>query len=212
MAIRPLTKKDLETITLYESLMEEVKIRIETINLASTGRLPIPSPVVYEFCFLQLRLICEDIGLACLVAHGDIEAANTKKLKETYEPGKILKQLGELHPDFYPFPSKITQHASGANIELLKDGDFLRKEELKKLWDRSGDYLHKGNLKKLLSPDTPTQHHFPVVMDWAWKVQRLLDAHTIARLSGNPLVCLLSDVNKNGRVSAFILSPGLKEK
>jgi hypothetical protein len=59
---------------LYANLMDEVKARIDCINVAVQGRTGFPTPIAREFCYLQLRFLCELIALSCLVAHGDIKS------------------------------------------------------------------------------------------------------------------------------------------
>ena len=61
-------------LNLYAALMEEVKIRIDVIKIiVGTTPVPMPSTLMREYCFLQLRMICELIALGCLTAHGEIE-------------------------------------------------------------------------------------------------------------------------------------------
>ncbi len=47
---------------LYANLMQEVKVRIDAINLALQGRTNLATPFVRELCWLQLRMLCEARG------------------------------------------------------------------------------------------------------------------------------------------------------
>src|SRR5690242_2500032 len=94
-----------EAVRLYCSLMEEVKVRFEIINRTYQNPENLPPMLVREICYLQFRFICEIIALACLVAHGDIP--ETQALKDTYEPGKIIKRLEQLKLFFYPQPMEL---------------------------------------------------------------------------------------------------------
>src|SRR5262249_15778508 len=74
---RAVAGKPNPTLELYVALMTEVKIRIQAIDLAAgpvQAMRSFPGALIQEFCFLQLRMTCELISLACLVAHGDIKA------------------------------------------------------------------------------------------------------------------------------------------
>lgn len=157
-----LTKDDIATISLYRALMEEVKIRIASINFAVSGQMRCPGPVIEEFCYLQLRLMCELIALGCLVAHGDIQATQTGRLRKEWQADKILLALEGLHPDYYPIPTKEVQEGGKIFLVLLtaNEAGFLRKNDLLDLYGKCGNHLHKGNLKKLLSPRTPVQTQF----------------------------------------------------
>jgi hypothetical protein len=97
------TAEQREAMQLYANIMEEIKLRLEGINHATAGQTGMPFPLVNEFCFLQLRMLCELIALGCLVAHGDIEATRTRKYRTAYAADDIIKMLEALHSDFTRF-------------------------------------------------------------------------------------------------------------
>ena len=103
------TKRQLDAIKLYADLMAEVKFRMTSIQTATNGLTGLPSPLVREFCFLQLRMICELVALSCLTVHGDIKAARSKKLTKEYSTERIFQQLENMHPDFYPHPVRVVK-------------------------------------------------------------------------------------------------------
>ncbi len=76
------TKRQIEAINLYANLMSEVKVRMASIETICNNQNGLPGPLVREFCFLQLRMICELIALGCLTAHGDIKGVQSKKTKQ----------------------------------------------------------------------------------------------------------------------------------
>lgn len=55
-------------VTLYCDLMEEIKRRTDVILAIKMGRVPVPQIVGVELIYLQFRMICELIALACLTA------------------------------------------------------------------------------------------------------------------------------------------------
>jgi len=59
-----------EAMDAYSILMQEAKGRLSAINTSLAGRTGLPSGTICEFCFLQLRMLCELITLGCLTAHG----------------------------------------------------------------------------------------------------------------------------------------------
>jgi hypothetical protein len=88
-------------MNIYAGLMDEIKARISWIDAAIDQTSKWPDRVaVYEFSYLQLRMVCESIALGCLIAHGDVGIAN--KLKTQYAADKIIAELGKLHPDVLP--------------------------------------------------------------------------------------------------------------
>ena len=58
--------------TLYCSLMFEARHRIDFLLRLCGDDYKLPDQPAYELGYLQLRLICETIALACLAVHGDV--------------------------------------------------------------------------------------------------------------------------------------------
>src|SRR5262249_47008743 len=98
------TQRDLDAARVYASIMEEAKVRALSINTVRQSQLALPVFLVREFCFLELRMLCELIALGCLVAHGDIDETKSPALQKSYHAGDIVKRLERLHPNFYPVP------------------------------------------------------------------------------------------------------------
>jgi hypothetical protein len=94
----PATPKQRAALDLYCALMEEAKHRLACIDGAIDGRTGLPYQAVVEFCFLQLRMLCELIALGCLIAHGDVNPG--AKLRKAYAADEIIGLLEKLHPFF----------------------------------------------------------------------------------------------------------------
>ena len=77
-------------MSIYATLMQEIKYRIVTIDHVLSGNAKLQTQAVRELCYLELRLICETIALACLVIHGDIRATNTRKLEKEYSADRLI--------------------------------------------------------------------------------------------------------------------------
>lgn len=92
-----MTQSSAMNTSLYAGLMNEARLRIQFSEAVLESDLP--DRLAEEFCYLQLRLLCEVIALACLVAHGDIR---TKKMLRESKLIVIFKELERLHADFYP--------------------------------------------------------------------------------------------------------------
>lgn len=70
----------------YHDLMVEAKVRMTAINTFTGDQRGIPSQIIREFDILQIRMLCEIIGLACLVAHGDLIDQAHGNLRKEYKP------------------------------------------------------------------------------------------------------------------------------
>lgn len=153
---------------LYCQLMEEIKDRLRVFRRFCIED-PNPKHGVshahaHEFCYLQLRFICELIALASLIAHGDIAATKSAKLRKSYKPGVILSEMAKLHSDFYPKALKQKLDSNGRLIGWTGAPDFLSKSNLAALWSECGANLHRGSIKDIeayKTPDfwRPTQWH-----------------------------------------------------
>jgi len=162
-----------EKMKLYLLLMEEIKVRFEVVNRAHYNADGFPPAMVREICYLQFRFLCEMIALGCLIAHGDI--AETHALRDTYEPGKIIKDMERLNPDFYPEPAEVTSSGIIGRSNL----PHLTKQELPKLWARSGDILHRTPMVKFMETAKPGPVDFSDIMEWSDKIRTLLNSHFI---------------------------------
>lgn len=178
------TQADLDAASVYSSIMEEAKFRALSINAITSSQLGLPVPLLREYGFLQLRMLCELIALACLVAHGDIEKTKASVLQNEYKAGVIVKRLEKLHPNFYPSPRNLI--FSPGHVHLADyDRDFLTKEELLTLYGKSGDVLHRGSLRELLDPKSQPPADFRDIQNWGQKILNLLSVHLISRIGGN---------------------------
>jgi hypothetical protein len=162
-------KKQEMAIQLYADLMAELKMRVNSIPTASNIPNGLPPELVREFCFLQLRMTCELIALSCLVAHGDIKATQSKKMKKAYSAEFIFQRLDELHPDFYPHPGELVTEKPNTHSFKNLEGDFLQKSDLLRLYAKCGDVLHRGSMKKILSEEKRPTVSFSDVNNWVKK-------------------------------------------
>jgi hypothetical protein len=182
--------------------MDEVKVRIECINSAAQGRMLYPTPIVREFCYLQLRMLCELIALSCLVAHGDITFLQPHKLGKSYSADDILEKLSRLREHFYPQPVKqIQEQKNHWRLEGIHPSP-LNKIDLLQLYAHTHKHLHRGSLKKLLSSETPidTTINMPEIVSWAQRINDLLSHHLIAINSERAIVCMLRNADDKLRV------------
>lgn len=192
-------------MNLYCAMMEEIKVRIQFIELVVSGKLFIQSRLVRESSYLQLRLICEMIALACLVAHGDIKPTKEKRFAKEWDAGKIIAGLADLHRDFCPRP--VTHERLGPKATQLTPltSGFLTKEDILSLYGRSGDFLHRGSLKKLLKKNATIEAAYSDIWDWLRKIGTLLSFHQVRLADGNTFfLCALAAEDAGGRCQVAI--------
>lgn len=187
---------------MYCDLMEEIKKRGDVVSAISQGHIPVPQPIALEFAYLQLRMICELIALACLTAHGDVPETTSKRLTKAYNADQIMKALENLHPGFYPVPGRQVHNEAGkvVQLELVKE-PHLTKRELQVLYGKCGDFLHRGNLEQLMKgrklPDLSE------IDTWYKKITVLLNHHQIQLLDGHQQLWVIMQADSDGKVHAY---------
>ena len=172
----------------YAEILQEINIRVDAINHSLNGGVDLSAPFLVEFCYLQIRMICELVALGCLVVHGDIAG---KKLEKHWSADDIMKKLQELHPQFYPIAVRRVQ--VGVGFALRKsDPQPLIKDEFLKLYGKLGDSLHRGSLRRLLKPTTTHQENFPQVMKKLQGLMDMMSGHVMLPASGKiSILCTL---------------------
>jgi hypothetical protein len=210
MSARTATMQQLDAGNLYAGLLEEAKGRITSIDAAIHGRMGLPAPLVREYSYLQIRMLCELIALGCLIAHGDIAATHTVTLQTAWSADKIIRRLERLHSNFYPHPIRLSVTPGHVHFDRLESG-FLTKGELLKLYNKKcGDELHRGSLKDLLATTQQTQPpNFADIADWTNKIIALLNQHHIASVDNlSHFICVLKHPESGDHAAvAIALSP-----
>jgi hypothetical protein len=206
------------TLNLYCSLMSELKRRYlalcDMTGLAVDKKFS--ADIAAEFCWLQLRMICELIALGCLVAHDDIEMTRTGKLKQLWSADDIIKELDKLHADFYPRPARAIVDTDRKPIDIRTfDGpaaidylleDHLTKADLCELTARCGDELHRGSLKNLMS-GKPRVIDYSDFQKWGTKIRKLLSIHEIVLVDSGYRLWIDMDGGPNRKVHGWIVNP-----
>jgi hypothetical protein len=190
--------------TLYANLMDEVKVRLDCISTVCNGRGGLPTVIIREFCYLQLRMICEVIALSCLVAHGDIAAFRSHKVGRSYSADDILERMEKLRPHFYPLPfAQTVKPNPPPHYEMRSiNPSPLSKEELLSLYGLTHRYVHRGSLKQMLSMDVPIDLNVnvPEIIRWAQKINDLLSVHIISINEEHVMLCILRNADDNNKV------------
>ena len=169
-------------VDLYLKLMEEVKGRIkavEAMHIAFDKRqLPIADNYALEFCWLQLRMICETVALACVVAHADSVGDGLRQLAEKWRPTELMRRMDSLVPSFFPQP--VAWQVDGSTLTLdAPDGVHMDRKTLVEMHGRVSEALHRGRLGNVIEGRPSTLGSFSDVHAQARRIIDLLSNHTI---------------------------------
>lgn len=185
-----------ERIQLYANLMEEVRIRTDFINDLIEKRKDWRPQFLGEVCWLQLRMICEVIALACLLAHGDV---NGKNQLERQKPKEIFAILADINPDFFPKP--ISLEADRGSVVQRIGENFLTPQGLVDLWNKTGDRLHRGKSRHLIATHkTGPTVNLEEIGDALKKIVELLQFHVIVAAGFRRAILVEMCVAETGRV------------
>jgi hypothetical protein len=193
-------KKDKSTVNAYATVMREIKIRAECMNVAMVVPNGLPLQLIREYCFLQLRLICELIALGCIIAHRDISAS--RKFRKEHSAERIMNQLGRLQLDFFPLPIVLKPLTLTFSVLEFPNETTLTKSELLKLYGRCGDILHRGHLGNFFTGGRLSETNtYDEINEWKRKIISLLFNHRIMLAKTKSIIiCTFDDGNHQVKV------------
>lgn len=174
----------------YCGLMEEVKIRHLTIlrvlahghqdPLARPPESPLSIATPYhhdEVAWLNLRKICEIIGIGCLLAYSDVDGM--RSMQKEYKPSIIMKKLLGINPGFFPIPILQQRGPKGEVLGFsIKTSGFANKDDIIRIWNLSGEHMHRGCLKSLVQFDKQATSQTEIIKHLN-SIVELLENHRI---------------------------------
>jgi hypothetical protein len=165
----------------YLGFMREIKHRHQQISAVFSGEHGLTRQFVHDLGWLQLRLMCETLALACLVVHEAIPVSRTLKMQREYKANVILKKLEELHPSYFPKPMVEQPDSDYPGVMRVSDKEdgFLSKRELVKLYGVPGEHLHRGSLDDIAQKKRAFPFDAKTVTRPLGKIAELLELHTI---------------------------------
>jgi hypothetical protein len=195
-------KMPVRLLKLYCDLMEEIKRRTDVVLGVIQGHVPVPQIVGVELVYLQLRMICELLALACLTAHGDVPETTSKRLTKAYNADQIMNALERLHPNFYPVPGRQVRNQAGQVVEIAAVNEpYLAKRDLQRLYGECGDFLHRGNLEQFMKGRSLPK--FSQLESWLKTITILLSHHQIQLFDARRQLWVIMHDDKDGKVYAF---------
>jgi hypothetical protein len=190
----------------YSEIMREIKFRLSAIGSAMNGETKLQRMLAQEFCFLQLRMVCELVALACLCAHGDLSEAS--RLKTEWSPETILGKLETLQKHFFPWPSRQLPGTGKIKFRIWDDDqrpDCITKDELLKLYGLCGNYVHRGKFRDIFDIRRARIVSFETIQGYCQKIINLLGNHSVLIKRGDKVYLLYCSLNTepDGAVQVF---------
>jgi hypothetical protein len=176
-------KHTVATLDLYCGLVEEIKIRVKSIQDVITGGIspPFPGLIAQEHCYVQLRMVCELVAIGCIVVHN--QTSEVSAFERLWNAKDIMDRLAKLNPYCFPIAVNIVRHPIGSPFAFdiyPATPAPLTKDHFLKLYGRCGDRLHRGHLRKITSSIPAEPVSWVDVGDTLNKIIGLLKAHQIS--------------------------------
>jgi hypothetical protein len=185
--------------------MEEIKRRHLVVNgLIDGSCFTHYKATTIESIYLQLRKILELIALASLVANKDHYARQQQKFESHWHAARILRDLAEINPQFYPTPGKqIRDEKSTAVIAVdsIKEG-FLTQNDFVELYESCGKILHADNPYGGVTDLSAYERQAPI---WSGKIKTLLNHHQIQLVDSEDQVWCIMHAEHDERVHAYVM-------
>ncbi len=205
----------------YTRVMETIKGRKEHVDwimdsAESMGRV---SAFMIESICLQLRMMIEDIAIACVIANAEEMPELVRSLRGEYRPSLILKGLEKINPECYPVP--IVENIDGSHGSLRDtherpEGNWLTRDEAVEEYGRLSGVIHR-NLKMYDGNPADYLELYRKCGYLEYKIRNLLSHHHITVLEEDTMYRVLmssTGVDDNGvrfegriQVAPFIRVP-----
>ena len=151
------TKKDLAgAVQIMESMTINLETRIETAAV-------------------QTRKILEDIAYATLVSNKDAGAKTQEELQGLRYPKDIFRDLGKVHPNFFPTPVEIRE-PSRSRPFVVKTKGVLNREKLVQMYGELSSLAHSTNP---LAEPVDLQYFEEKIPVWLEEIANTLDTHQV---------------------------------
>jgi hypothetical protein len=176
-----LTREEIGPI--YVALMQQVVVRQDAIRDSAAEAMGNPAHESNwknaEFCYLQIRRICEYVAIALLVAHGENEQFLSSTLMKEWNAGKLFEKLTSLNPNAFPVPVVTELNAEGnGKHHVVPQKPTLDAKELARIYNACGDRLHSASLRRILNGKLP-EYNFDDIRDWTNGLTKTLGNHLI---------------------------------
>ncbi|MEO5681470.1 MAG: hypothetical protein ABIQ88_02450 [Chitinophagaceae bacterium] len=132
----------------YLAFMHDICVRLRYIDLYITKHPPQANfrKIWLESMCLQLRMICENIAMATLVANYKDYNYRKKDIGSFYQPHAIKEMLSYINPNHYPLPFVVGANFEEKKKRAVEKKDFsLSHDELLQLWVDTSEILHCRN-------------------------------------------------------------------
>ena len=213
------SQNELNSIRKYCILLEEIKLRINSVMEIIDERknkeqnLNMEEMIQFhmktEFICLQIRKILEFIIFGTMVANQEVYKKTYSDFKNHWNVKKIMRKIEIINENYYPIAmsfgdSKLNDDGINYTHELnVLNTEFLTKEEFIKLYDKCSEIIHSPN---------PFQNNHLInfektLEDWMYKIVSLIYIHQIKLVNSKHTWLITLTYPPNGKINVQLLDP-----
>lgn len=213
------SQNELNSIRKYCILLEEIKLRINSVMEIIDERknkeqnLNMEEMIQFhmktEFICLQIRKILELIIFGNMVANQEVYKKTYSDFKNHWNVRKIMRKIEIINKNYYPIAmsfgdSKLNDDGINYTHELnVLNTEFLTKEEFIKLYDKCSEIIHSPN---------PFQNNHLInfektLEDWMYKIVSLIYIHQIKLVNSKHTWLITLNYSPNGKINVQLLDP-----
>lgn len=168
-------------------LMEEIKERRDAAITTLAKAHHTNPPYNYldiEFCYLQVRRICEILAIAALIAHNEIDSFRANKFIKAWNADDLFTKLASVNTTAFPRAARFeAEEEAGVFVATIENEGYLTREAFTQIYHQCSAGLHAGTLKRLLDYG-PKQYNVKDVISWLDEIVRLLNIHVVVLPNG----------------------------
>lgn len=167
----------------YQTLMSEVRIRLaalqESLDLAKADSGNEGNWKAVEFCYLQIRKICELVAISVLVAHNEFAEFRTNAMLKEWNADALFARILAENGLAFPLPAILHPNKNGPGFHHIEPNfDGPKAQDLKSIYNGCGSHLHIGSLKSLLA-DSKKKLDIDELREWNNALVTLLNQHLL---------------------------------
>ena len=179
----------------YIQVMQTIKGRKDHIDWirVNAGAMGKVSSFMVESTCLQLRMMIEDLAVACVIVNADEMPDLARRLRGEYRPKLVLQGLEQINPECYPIPIIDNVEGSRGNFRdttTRPEGDWLTRDEAVEEYGRLSSFVHR-NLKAYVGNPVDYLELYKKCAYIEYKIRNLLSHHHITAVNENTMYRVL---------------------
>lgn len=192
---------------IYGAYMVEIKARLSFIQGAVQHIRANPKRehayIDAESAILQLRTICECMGLAAIALHS--YAHPTEHLEQTWKVREIYRALTKINQHCFPRPWRFIGKTQKELQFDVSEGDLPTLRGLLRCYGKSAHLLHRGEIAQGFDA-TWKKYDIDWLDNWATRIGELLVHHTVMDLDGDNSFVFIAELfgGPNGEVTVKV--------